>query len=203
MPVQTQMETILTIAGALLCLGGWVIFYFGSRLAGIGVGLGFGFGFGELLSAILGVTGTHQDMLVLACCVVGAFAGLVLVRAVTAMLFFVTGFLFGAFIGRALGIAAAAMRDQPFAYDPTTITIVLVSALLVGLLAVWLQAHVIIVVTSFVGANFLVAGVDYLRQMPGPALLAVFVLGVMWQVAFVTRLAPGGRKRRRDDDGDD
>lgn len=202
MPVQTQMETILTIAGALLCLGGWVIFFFGSRLAGIGIGLGFGFGFGQLLAAILDISGTHEDMLVLACCAVGAFAGLVVVRAVTTLLFFITGFLFGALIGRALGIAAAAMREMPFGYDGTTITIVLVSALLVGLLAVWLQAHVIIVVTSFVGANFLVAGVEYLRQMPGPALLAVFVLGVMWQVVFVTRLAPRRRKHRRDDDED-
>lgn len=199
MPVQTHVEVLVTIAGAALCLGGWLIFYFGSRLVGLGLGLGLGFVFGGLLSLLLELKGTHQDAVVLACSIVGAFGGLLLIRVVSSFVFFLMGFLFGSLIGRVGAAAWAASHGAEFAYDSTTITVILVSATLVALLAVWLQKYVMIVITSFVGANFLVSGVAYLRQMPLAAFIAVFVLAMLWQVVLVTSLVKGGRRPPADD----
>ena len=196
MPLQNQIETIFTIVGVVLCLGGWVIFYWGTRLSGIGLGLGLGYVFGELLSRVIALQATQQDVLVLVCSVVGAVAGFILIRAATRIAFFFSGFLFGAMIGRLLALLVVSRQvGAVFTWDNQAITIVIVSAVVTGLLALFLQRHLVIVITSFIGANYLVVGVAYLNQMPVPAMLAVFVLAVLWQGFLVKALFPGSRRR--------
>ncbi len=200
MPVQTHAEILMTIFGGALCLGGWVIFYFGTRLVGLGMGLGAGYLLGEGITLAVQLKGSEQDMAVLVCCLLGAVAGLFLIRAATAFLFFVMGFLFGALLGRLGSQIWLIGPGQPFAFTSQTITAILVSAMVLGILAAWLQRFVIIIITSFVGANFLVAGIAYLRQVELAGFAAAFALAVAWQVLFVTNLVKPSRRRRPEGD---
>jgi hypothetical protein len=198
LPLQNQIESIFTIVGMVLCLGGWVVFYWGTRLSGIGLGLGLGYVFGEILSRVIALEATQQDMLVLICSVVGAVAGYLFIRAVTRLAFFISGLLFGAMIGRLIALFVVSRQvGAVFAWDTQAITIVLVTAVVTGLLAMFLQRHLVIVITSFIGANYLVVGVAYLNQMPVPAMLAVFILAIVWQGFLVKGLFPGSRRRHK------
>lgn len=193
MPNET--EVLLTIFGFALASGGWAIFHLGTRLIGVTIGLGFGFGFGYLLAMVLQLTGNVASLIEMACALLGAFGGLLLVRAVTNFAFGATGFLFGALLGRLASEMYLQSQGQPFAFTQDVVLGILASAIAVGLLALWLKRLIIILVTSYVGATFLTAGVPWLEQSEPTSVLAVFLIAVAWQSFLAGRLLSGGGKR--------
>lgn len=203
--MQTDEQVIFTIIGTGLCLGGWAVFYLGTRVLGLALGLGFGFFFGELLAMVLKLDTQPANLVSLACALLGAFGGLVLMRATTTFAFGLAGFLFGALLGR-LGLEIhAEVNRETFRFTTESSVIVLLAAATMGVLAVWLQKYVMIVITSYIGANFLVEGVDALAKAWPWSFLAILLAGILWQWVLVSRLLTDDGRRRppRDDDEDD
>ncbi|MBX7246396.1 MAG: DUF4203 domain-containing protein [Candidatus Sumerlaeaceae bacterium] len=183
-----NLQLILLILGAALCIGGWVLFYVGTRLLGIGFGLGFGFAFGAILCAVIKLQGPQEQALILICSAIGAVGGIFLARFVTSFLFFLIGFLFGAMLGRIGTELYFNATSQVFTWTPAIGAVVAGSGLAIGLLSMWLQKYVMIVITSFIGATYLVAGIPALARHRELAFLAIFVVSVGWQVILTTQL---------------
>ncbi len=192
MPEET--EVLLTIFGMALCVGGWIIFHMGTRLIGLALGLGLGFAFGMLLAMALQIEESTASMIELGCALLGAFGGLLLMRAATTFTFGATGFLFGAMIGRLGSELWLQTQDLPFAFTQETVLAILASAAVVGLLAVWLKRMIVIVVTSFIGATFLAAGVPWLEAREPTSVLAVFVAAVVWQLFLGAKFTADRRR---------
>ncbi len=189
-----EVEVLLTITGVALCLGGWVIFHLGTRLIGLSIGLGFGFGFGYLLALALQLEGDIASLVQAACALLGGFGGLLLIKAVTTFAFGATGFLFGALLGRLGGELWLQSQGTEFAFTQETVLIILGGAVAMGLLAVWLKRMIIVVVTSFMGATFLVAGIPWLGEREPASVLGVFLVAVAWQLLFAGRLFSRSRR---------
>lgn len=196
--MQSEEQVIYTILGAALCLGGWIIFWLGSRIIGLALGMGFGFAFGQLLSLVLKLDPNATLLVLLACSLMGAFGGFLLMRVTTMFLFALSGFLFGALLGRLAADYYFISRGESFQFTmPVSVSIAAAGAL-VAALAVWMQKYIVIIITSYVGATFLVGGVEFLaRGMPWsfPALLLV---AIAWQVLLVTRLIQGGSRQAKE-----
>jgi hypothetical protein len=101
-PAQTETETILTILGAVLCLGGWLLIWLGTRVAGISLGLAAGVLSGQVLAGLIGWNQEAFGWCLLGSGAVGAVAGLWVVRGTTRLMFGLAGLLLGALVGDAL-----------------------------------------------------------------------------------------------------
>jgi hypothetical protein len=136
-------------------------------------------------------------VVLLACSLLGAFGGVLVARAVSTFLFCLIGFIFGALLGR-VGVQLY-FHVQGIAYVLTTpVALVIVGCgAVVGVLTAWLQKYVMIVITSFVGATFLVAGVPALQHYALWAFAGTFLAAVLWQVVLVTQLLGDKPARRR------
>ena len=196
-PAEWQSSWILTTAGLVLLLGGWIVFRAGSRLLALAMGAGFGFFIGEVLGVILKVDRQSSLLITAGCCAVGGIAALVMIRAVTNMLFAIIGLLFGALLGRVGAEIYAQMNHTEFVLSQQTGLIILGVAVAVALLSIWLQRLIMILVTSYMGATFLVAGVEYLSQR-ALAFPAVMAAGVIWQGFVLGRIFRVQHNRKRD-----
>lgn len=185
-----NFQVLIAIFGAALCLGGWVLFWVGSRLIGVAIGMGFGFVFGEALCYVLKLHASPVPLVLLACSLLGAIGGIFFVRAVTALLFGLMGFLFGALIARVGVDLYYATKETEFAFTPAVIAIILGSGVLLAIFAIVLQKAIVIIVTSYIGASFLVLGVPAAAAHMPVAFLAIFVASVIWQAILVTQLIP-------------
>lgn len=185
-PAQTESELLFTIYGLVLLLGGWIIFRVGTRLAGVALGVGFGFFIGEVLNVVLHVDRTMGLYVTIGCSIIGALGAIFMIKAVTNFLFATAGFLFGALLGRLGAEIYADWHQVPFTLDAHSASIILPAALVTALLAVFLQRLIMILVTSFMGATFLIAGVPALTQpWAFPAVLAG---GIFWQGFVLSRI---------------
>lgn len=185
-----NFQVLIAIFGAALCLGGWVLFWVGSRLIGVAIGMGFGFVFGEALCYVLKLQGTAVPLVLLACSLLGAIGGVFFVKAVTALLFGAMGFLFGALIARVGVDLYFSTKDMEFAFSPPVIAIIVGSGVMVAILAIVLQKAIVIIVTSYVGASFLVLGVPAAAAHMPIAFVGIFIVSVLWQAILVTQLIP-------------
>lgn len=188
--MQENVPILLVAFGGMLCLGGWVLFWFGTRLIGAVLGMGFGFGFGQVLSIAMGLDVNSAILVSLGCALLGALAGVVMARTAATLLFAVTGFLFGALLGR-IGVQVYFVaRDEQFVLSALPIAVILACAVALALLAIWLQRTIVIMVTSYMGASLLAAGWAIVPERLPWFLLSVFVGSVIWQTILVTRLIP-------------
>ncbi|MCX7019307.1 MAG: DUF4203 domain-containing protein [bacterium] len=187
--MQSNTDIILTIAGAALCLGGWVIFWVGTRLLGVAVGAALGFVVSLLLAQVMDLRESALQFTVLGCSVLGAFAGFFLIRAMTAFIFCLMGFLFGALLGRVGAQIYFQSAGQPYALSPPVVAAILGTAAVIALLSVWLQKHIMIIITSFIGAAFLTLGVPVLMKHDYNLILflMIFIFAALWQTVLVTR----------------
>jgi hypothetical protein len=183
-----NVPILLVAAGGMLCLGGWVLFWFGSRLIGTVLGMGFGFGFGQVLSLVMGLDADTAVLVSLGCAALGALGGLVLARTASTLLFAVTGFLVGALLGRIAVQIYFVVQDDPFRFTSLAIAAILGCAVLVALLAMWMQRSIVIIVTSYVGATLFAVGWEIVPSRLPWFLLSVFAVSVIWQTILVTRL---------------
>ncbi len=193
LPVQTESELVFTVVGLALLLGGWIIFRLGTRLLGVGLGAGFGFFIGEVLNVVLKVDRNLGLYITIGCSAIGALGAIFMIKAVTNFLFALIGFLFGALIGRIAAEVQADVNQVEFALNSQSGVIILVAAVVTALMAVWLQRLIMILITSYMGATFLVAGVDYLSIQPW-AFPAVLSAGIFWQGYVLGRLFRRSRK---------
>lgn len=179
-PVQSESELVFTISGLVLLLGGWLIFRLGSRLLSVGLGAGFGFFIGEVLNVILKVDRSLGLYITIGCCAIGALGAIIMIKAVTNFLFALIGFLFGALLGRLGCEIYADWHQLEFAITPESGVVILAAAGITAVIAIWLQRFIMILITSYMGATFLVAGVAYLSMQPW-AFPAVLAGGIIWQ----------------------
>jgi hypothetical protein len=186
-PAQSESELVFTISGLVLLLFGWIIFRLGSRLISIGLGAGFGFFFGEVLNVVLEIDRNMGLYITIGCSMVGALFAMFMIRAATNFLFALIGFLFGALIGRVGSEIYLGTQQMDFAFNSETGIIILATAGVTAIMAVWLQRLIMILITSYMGATFLVAGVDYLTMQPW-AFPAVLGGGVFWQGFILGRI---------------
>lgn len=192
---EAELEILLTIVGAALCLGGWVLFYVGSRVVGIGLGLGLGFVFGTALNIVLRVGGNAEQLVLLSCSLLGAIGGFFFVRVATNFLFAAVGFLFGALLARVGADIHFARQNQPFEFTPVIVGVIAGVGFAGALGAVWIQKLIIIIVTSFIGASFLAEGHTMPRAHEPIFFLAIMATAVIWQFFLVKQLLAPGRKR--------
>ncbi|MGI8905460.1 MAG: DUF4203 domain-containing protein [Candidatus Sumerlaeaceae bacterium] len=186
--MQTETQVIYTILGAVLCLGGWAIFWLGSRLLGLALGMAFGFFFGDLLGLVLKLDENATVLVLLACSIMGAFGGLLLMRAATTFVFGLAGFLFGALLGRMGCEMYAEVKQETYAFTAPIAVIVIAAGMVMGVLAFWMQKYIMILITSYVGSTFLVAGVEWLQQHEPWSVPGVTLLAIGWQMLLVMRL---------------
>lgn len=181
MAMETNVDVVLGIIGALLCLGGWVLFHVGSRLVGITIGMGFGFAFGSVLALILQLQPAGEQLVLLSCSLMGAIVGFFFVKFATTFLFALIGFLFGALLGRVGSEVHASITGSAYGLNTPVAIGIAVSGFVVALLAVWLQKLILIVITSFVGATFLTAAMPNVQKVEVWVLLGIFSAALMWQ----------------------
>ena len=186
-----NLQLVIVIVGVALCVGGWVLFWVGSRLLGIGLGMGFGFGFGQLLIMAMDLHGSGVPLVMLSCSLLGAIGGFFLMRATTTVMFGLTGFLFGALLGRVGVQVHTVVRDVPFEYNAMVVGAILLTAGVVAVLAIWLQKSIVVMVTSYMGAGFLVTGIPAVAEHLPWSFLAIFAGAVLWQGFLVTKLIEG------------
>jgi hypothetical protein len=191
--MQTDAQVIYTIYGAGLCLGGWAIFWLGSKLLGLALGLAFGFVFGDLLGLVLKLDANAALLVLLACSLLGAFGGLLLMRAATTFLFGLAGFLFGALLGRLGSELYAEMQHFDYAFNTNVAIAVAASGAIMAALTLLMRKYVIIVITSYMGATFLVAGLDFLTLRQPWSEVGVTLAAIFWQVLLVTQLIKSKR----------
>lgn len=190
-----NLQVIIVILGAAMCVGGWVLFWVGSRLIGIVFGMGFGFVFGQLLAIAMDLQGQGVGLVLVACSLMGAIGGFFLMRAATTLMFALIGFLFGALLGR-IGIQVYnVVQDLPFQLSAISIATILASGVAMALLALWLQKAIVVVVTSYMGAAFLTTSVPWLAAHYPWGFLGVFVIAALWQTILVTRLLESKRPK--------
>ena len=194
--MQSEAEVILTIFGAALCLGGWVIFWMGSRLVGMALGMGFGFVFGDLLAILLKLPAGSAALVLFGCTLMGAFGGLFAMRAVTNFVFALNGFLFGALLGRMGADVYFQIKHAPFDFTGPVIAAILAGAIAMALLAIYLQKHIVIVTTSYIGAAFLTASIRFFLHHKPWSFLCIFLAAIIWQVILVTRLLDSGKNAK-------
>src|SRR5690606_25871366 len=154
---------------------------------------------GEVLNVVLKVDRELGLYITIGCSVIGALGAIFLIKAVTNFLFAVLGFLFGALVGRIAAEVQADLSHVEFTLNSQSGIIILGAAIVTALLAVWLQRLIMILITSYMGATFLIAGVDYLSIQPW-AFPAVLFAGIFWQGYVVQRIfrrrkAPEARRR--------
>lgn len=196
--MQSDEQVLYTIFGVGLCLGGWLLFWLGSRLVGLALGMSFGFVFGNLLALVLKLEENPTLLVLLACSLMGAFGGFLLMRAATTFVFGLAGFLFGALLGRMGAEFYALYHEDDFAFTAPVVLAVVGSGLLMGLLAVYMQKYIMIVVTSYVGATFLVGGVEFLQTHMPWSFLCVIIAAIGWQSILVGRLLSDRRRAQQD-----
>ncbi len=187
MPVQSESELLFTIAGLALLLGGWIIFRMGSKLLGVALGAGFGFFVGEILNVVLKVDRNQGLYITIGCSIVGTLAAMFMIRAISNFLFALIGLLFGALLGRLGSETYADYLGVEFVLNPQSGAIIGGVAIATALVAVWLQRLIMILITSYMGATFLVAGVAYLSMQPW-AFPAVLAAGIVWQGFVLGRI---------------
>jgi hypothetical protein len=181
-------HVFFVIFGAALALGGWVVFWFSTRLLGLTAGLGFGFAFGQLLATVIQVQGPTATLVLLACSLLGAVGGFFFMRAVTAFFFALVGFLFGALLGR-VGLQAYLLATTgEYVLTSIGIGVILGTGVVFAILGVVLQRSITILVTSFAGATFLVAGLPIRADREIWYFVGMFAASVIWQTILVTYL---------------
>jgi hypothetical protein len=193
-----EVNVIMTILGAGLCLGGWAIYWVGTRLIAMAFGLAMGFAFGQFVILSLGVNTDASNLILLSCTGLGAVAGLLLVRPVTTFLFVLAGFAFGVLLGRVGSQVYFMIQGWKFEFTTTVAGIILGSAAVFAALACFLQKYIMIVITSFIGAHFLVLCIPALsepRWQPY-AFSALMIASCAWQILFVTKLAVDKPRRQ-------
>ena len=186
-----EVNVIMTIVGAGLCLGGWAIYWVGTRLIAMAFGLSMGYVFGQLMLTVIGVHADASNLVLLSCTGLGAVAGLLLVRPVTTFLFVLAGFAFGALIGRVGAQIYFMIQGWDFGFTTPVVGTILGSAAVFAAAAGFLQKYIMIVITSYIGAHFLVLCVPALSDPSWEpwAFSALLLASCAWQILFVTRLA--------------
>mgnify|MGYP001767575767 CR=1 FL=1 len=186
-----EVNVIMTILGAALCLGGWAIYWVGTRLIAMAFGLAMGFALGQVILLSLGISSEASNLVLLSCTGLGAVAGLLLVRPVTTFMFVLAGFAFGALLGRVGSQIYFMIQGWEFGFTTSVVGVILGSAAVFAALACFLQKYIMIVITSFIGAHFLVLCVPALSepQWQPWAFSALVLAACAWQIVFVTKLA--------------
>lgn len=187
LPAYTSTDLTFVILGGVLLLFGWIIFRAGTRVFSLALGTGFGFFVGEVLNIILKVDRDYGLMITIGTSALGALLAFFMVRAVTNFLFALIGFLFGALLGRLIAEVHADMNQMEFVFTKEAGGAILVLGVVTGVLAIWLQRLIMILITSYMGATFVVAGVPLLSQYP-MAFPAVLVIGILWQAMIMGRI---------------
>lgn len=190
----SPVDGILLIAGVLLCLMGFVAVRAGTYLIGCVMGLAFGFAFGVILAEVLQLGGESDALILLATSALGIFTGFFLVKTVTWLVFGLAGFLFGAFLGRVLFDLTAGLSGLPGERGAILYITLLAAGLLGAFLGVALKRYLLIVITSFIGAQFIIAAVRFGSPAQEIWFLGIFALSVAVQAV----LTGGQRKRLRD-----
>lgn len=197
--MDNNVEILLVIFGAVLCLGGWVVFWFSTRLIGISSGLGLGFSLGTLFAALLNLHGTQQQVALLVTSFIGAAIGFMLARFATLLLFALVGLLFGAFIGRVGVQAYLVATTGKFVLNAVSAGVIIGTGVVFGLMAAFFQKSIVIVVTSFAGAAFLVSGLPIRPDHEIWVFLLLFLAAVAWQAILVTQLLTDSPKTQSQD----
>lgn len=132
------------LVGALQC-------FFGYRIFKLILGL-TGFLIGGVLAAAIGSSFSQEVIFILLSGLMGGFIG----AALMVTLYFAGIFLIGAILGSVLGtVLYAVAESQP---DPA---VLLITAVLVGIIALSFQKFMIIVSTAFGGAWGIIIGIAY------------------------------------------
>lgn len=158
-------QMIYFLFGMILCVGGWLALWLGTRLIGAVMGLGLGFVFGFVFSLVLGLDLGARSLVELGCSVMGAVGGIFFIRALNSFILALVGFLFGILFAR-LGIQVyCAAYNISYALTPQTALVLVIVGAVTAAGALWLRRGIAIVVTAFVGTSFVTASAPFLYQL--------------------------------------
>lgn len=184
------------VAGAVLLLGGWVIYWFSLNAAGAVAAGGLALLVAELILPFTGLGEGESLAIAATAATVGAIAGIVTVRAFHRTAFFLIGFILG---GVGWYLVVTRLHEAGVAVETTgrlTVSLggALVAAVLGGLAAIVADRAAIALATAVAGAALLMVGVEW-RWGTWP-LVPLAVIGFLFQMG-------AGRRKKADKDEDE
>jgi len=190
------------IAGCVLCLFGWTLYWIGLHAAGSALGGLIG-SFAGLGVAILVDEGGQWGLAMIAGgAIIGAALGFFLIKRVHFLAFFLIGAGAGAVVAALTWPSLAGMREWLSATAGPRIAYWAVCAAGAGVLLAVTRRYVIVISAALVGTVLIVRGVG--QQHAGLAFIPVFVSSLIAQFVMFRRFvgkgagrgaagAPGGR----------
>ncbi len=188
-----SVDTVLFVLGAVLAFGGWIALWLGTRMLAGAFGLGFGYGFGLALALVIGLPPATARLVELGCAMMGAFGGILLIRAINSFLLALSGFLLGVLIGRLALQIHASLIGHPWELSPTNAIILVGGGAVAALVALYLRRTLALVITAFVGSAFLCASMEALTALLPWSFAGLLVasMAVQWFLASVFRRSRG------------
>ncbi|MCX7626721.1 MAG: hypothetical protein N2Z21_11010 [Candidatus Sumerlaeaceae bacterium] len=170
-----NVQILSLVFGVILCGGGWLALWLGTRLIGAVMGLGMGFVFGLAFSIALGLDVGARSLVELGCSVMGALGGVFFIRALNAFILALIGFLFGILLARLAIQLYCAAYGISYQLTPQVALVLVIIGAGTAAGALWLRRGVAILITAFVGTSFLTASLPILYQFLPWSFLAILV----------------------------
>jgi len=188
-------DPLLLIAGSILCLAGFVVYWFTLRAAGVYLGALAGGGAGMLVATVVGVPEWRLAMIG-GLGLVGAAIGWWMVMKLSSLAFFLLGAVGGMGLGRLVAMMAlqSSSPDLPLHYEGEFWLMVAGGGLFGGAMAYFGRNVLMVLLTAVAGSLLVNAAIEpFPPAWTFPVLAAASAL---WQGGGIRLFA--GRKRRND-----
>jgi hypothetical protein len=180
----TLFRLLYIVAGVLLLVMGWRAYKVALGVIGFAIGSGVG-------ASIVSNAGGGPALVLMASLLVGIIASMLAVFA-----YYVAVVIFGGYVGVLLTGLVLPMLGIT-AEPSTNLLFLIVGAVLGGALALALSFELVVVLTSYLGAVMLAAGLRLTAQPNGLVwVAALFILGVVVQIAVARSMNENAFRRR-------
>lgn len=184
-------ELLQFTLGILLCLFGWVCYWGGLHVLGGLVGISLAVSLAWIFVRA-GEMGSASQVIYIVAAVIGAVLGIILLRQIHYGFFLLVGGMIGLVIGLQVGVLLAEQEFAATAWlKPASGGIGAIAGALLFLL---LSRHIIILITSAMGAVFTATAYTY--RDPLLILLIALFLGLIVQTGIVRYLGLGRKIER-------
>jgi len=191
-----HIKAVPFILGAALAFFGWTLYWLGINITGAAVGGTIGMGMGAGM-ALLFDRNEFLIPLVIIMGLLGAILGMILLRTIHKIVFFLTGFVLGVLAGGPVLQIMANASSFPTGRLEVEIGLKVACGLIAGVLLLLLNRYIVVLLTAAIGTFLLLYSWDY-RNAAFAAPL-IFFPALIFQTCLLTKkgrrfLVPRQRK---------
>ena len=157
------VSLVMIVGGVILLIAGWRVYEFIILISGFLIGASIATGF----------IATDNNLIELVGFILGGFIGALL----SVFLYHIAVFLIGAYVGIGLTIGLANL----FAVTPISAIALLIGALIGGLVMIGLSFELLVIISSFVGAQMVVQGLG----LDAIWVLVLALIGIIVQLGLI------------------